>query len=84
MQTPALHVLPIGQTVAQLPQCAGSVRVSTSQPFAAFMSQSANGPEHVKVHAPAVDRLGSAFRSRNGRPTAPADEKCERAVDVRH
>lgn len=52
MHTPALHVFIGGHAVAQFPQCAGSVRGSVSQPFAAFMSQSRNGPEHVKVHAP--------------------------------
>ncbi len=62
-QTPALHeALPFvdGQALPQRPQCAGALRVSTSQPLAGSPSQSAKPglqaptPQRPATHAPAA------------------------------
>jgi len=71
VQTPALHVYIAGHAVAQFPQCAGSVRESTSHPFAAAMSQSRNGPEQVNVHAPAVHAIVAFGSGGHGVHAAP-------------
>jgi hypothetical protein len=69
--TPAEHTRPAGHAAPHAPQAALSVRVSTSQPLAGLMSQSAKpAAQAVTAHAPAAHdavALGSA----HARPQAP-------------
>lgn len=44
----------VGQVMPHMPQLAGSVRTSTSQPLPDIVSQSRRPTRHVKPHVPAV------------------------------
>ena len=60
-----LHAFP------QPPQLVASLRVSTSHPFDAWPSQSANPPEHAAIaHAPAA-HVGVALASEHALPQPP-------------
>ena len=67
---PAVHtgaaLAGVAQAVAQAPQWASDVRVSTSQPFAASPSQSAKPAAQAKPHAPAA-QVGVALARAGGR-----------------
>ena len=51
-QTPLVQVARVAQRLLQVPQCSSSVCRFDSQPFAAFMSQSANGALQTNVQVP--------------------------------
>ncbi len=70
-QTPPEHTCPAVQVTPQAPQLVASERVSTSQPSAGFMLQSAKPARHaVTAQAPALQAL-VAFARAQARPHAP-------------
>jgi hypothetical protein len=62
--------MPVVQAVAHEPQCIGSARVSTSQPFVIEPSQSAKPVRQVSRHVPPVHDA-VAFAPPQARPHAP-------------
>ncbi len=76
-QRPAAHAgIPFAIThdVAQAPQCAASVRRSTSQPFAGFMSQSAKPSRHAPSVQTPIAHDDAALGSAHTVPHAPQFE----------